>query len=279
MLVGHPSDSFLHESFFEGLLDMENQEEWIGAARALILLKPAMAGFIAKKTICTRAHNGLVRARAQRYMQGNTIRDNHDVPAQFWWAGGEAALEQNWVTGDFETWIEHRHHLKAFGVSFLRTDLEKMLPEGVGSEESAPVVGSHIVPYELLRGRRRYLETLARQINGCYQLGYYDGCAVISRRLLECLLILAFEKCGHTETLRDAAGDYKPLSELISLASSGQYIKLARGSASVLLKVKQLGDVAAHHPTYNTRQSDIDDLRVSYGALISELAHLGDVTV
>jgi hypothetical protein len=91
MLVGHPSDSFLHESFFEGLLDMENQEEWIGAARALILLKPAMAGFIAKKTICTRAHNGLVRARAQRYMQGNTIRDNHDVPAQFWWAGGEAA--------------------------------------------------------------------------------------------------------------------------------------------------------------------------------------------
>src|ERR1700730_5975439 len=114
---------------------MENQEEWIGAARALILLKPAMVGFIAKKTICTRAHNGLVRARAQRDMQGTTIRDNHDVLEQVWWSGGEAALEQNWVTGDFETWIEHRHHLKAFGVSFLRADLEKMLPEGVGSEE------------------------------------------------------------------------------------------------------------------------------------------------
>jgi hypothetical protein len=258
---------------------METQEEWISAARALTLIKPAMTGFIAKKTICIRAHNGLIRSRAQRYMQGKTTLDNYDVPPQFWWAEGELALEQNWVTGDFETWIDQRHHLKAFGVSFLRADLEKMLPEGAGSEETPLPVNSNLIPHELLRGRRRYLENLARQINGCYQFGYYDGCAVISRRLLECLIILAFDKCGHVEMLRDPAGDYKPLSELISLTSSGQYIKLARGSTSVLLKVKQLGDVAAHHPTYNTRQSDIDDLRVSYGALISELAHLGDVTV
>jgi hypothetical protein len=257
---------------------MESQQQWIRAAGALTLLKPAMSGFTAKKAICTRAHNGLMRARAQRYMWGKSTRDDYDVPSQFWWAEGEAALVQNWVTGDFKTWIEHQHHLKAFGVSFLRADLEKMLPEGVGFEESVPVVATHIVPYELLTGRRRYLENLARQINGCYHLAYYDGCAVLSRRLLECLLILAFEKCGHAGALRDPADNYKPFSELISLASSGQYIKLARGSASVLLKVKQLGDAAAHHPTYNTRQSDIDDLRVTYGALISELAHLGDVT-
>jgi hypothetical protein len=222
---------------------MESPEQWVTAAAAIALLKPIMASYAAQTTICTRAYNGLIRARAQRYMQGNRGRDDSEVPSEFWWAKGEAALTQNWAIGDFETWIDHTLHLRAFGVSFLRADIEKMLPEtppetsvaaspSVVPVETAAVVRPHIVPYELLRGRRQYLENLAGQINGCYQFGYYDGCAVMSRRLLECLLILAFEKCGYSTILRDASDTYKPLSELISLTSSGQYINRAHAVAA-----------------------------------------------
>jgi hypothetical protein len=156
--------------------------------------------------------------------------------------------------------------------------LEKMLPDKIGLVDTLPDVAPHIVPYEPLRGRRQYLENLARQINGCYQLGRYDGCAVMSRRLMECLLILAFNEQGHAKTILDTSGDPKPLADLISLAASGQYIKLARGSGAVLAKVKELGDKAAHHPTYNTRRPDIDNLSVGYATLISELAHLAVVS-
>ena len=96
------------------------EDEWISASSALSMLKPVMGGLTARRAICTRAHDGLIRAHAQRYFQGNTEKDDYEVPKGFWWAGGEAALKQNWVTGDFETWINHHHHLRAYGVSFLR---------------------------------------------------------------------------------------------------------------------------------------------------------------
>lgn len=50
------------------------------------------------------------------------------VPKEFWWAEGHAALEANWVTGDFSTWIEHKSHCRAFGVEFGLNGLLEMLP-------------------------------------------------------------------------------------------------------------------------------------------------------
>jgi hypothetical protein len=105
------------------------QDEWITAAEASRLLKPVFNGeHMARRTICKRAHNGLIRARAAQFMDDNESKDNYEVPREFWWAEGAAALEQNWITGDFETWIREQVHLRAFGVSFLRDDIEKMLP-------------------------------------------------------------------------------------------------------------------------------------------------------
>ena len=84
-----------------------------------------MATYLAQKTICARAHSGLVRARAERFIVDNSVTDAHEVPKNFWRAEGEPALQQNWTTGDFDKWIDHRVHLKAFGVSFLRGDIKK----------------------------------------------------------------------------------------------------------------------------------------------------------
>ena len=99
-----------------------------------------MATYLAQKTICARAHSGLVRARAERFIVDNSVTDAHEVPKNFWRAEGEPALQQNWTTGDFDKWIDHRVHLKAFGVSFLRGDIEKMIPAvpAKGALASAP---------------------------------------------------------------------------------------------------------------------------------------------
>jgi nucleoside phosphorylase len=102
------------------------KEEWITAASALALLR--MKHGAATRTICKRAHAGLIRTRAVRFIRDGRPADDSEIPREFWWAEGEAALHQNWQTGDFDTWIDHRIHLEAFGVSFRRADIERTRP-------------------------------------------------------------------------------------------------------------------------------------------------------
>jgi hypothetical protein len=125
---------------------MENKEEWIRAADAVRLLKPVFdSEYEAKMTICQRAHAGLIRARAERFMVDDRSADDHKVPKEFWWAEGHVALEQNWTTGDFSTWIRRTTRLRAFNISFLREDIEKLrgtaspTPTAVGPSATAQV--------------------------------------------------------------------------------------------------------------------------------------------
>ncbi len=114
----------------------EDKEEWITAAGALVLLKPTMGPDSAAMAICKRAHDGLIRTRAERLVRDSEGFENTEVPQKFWWADGHTALEQNWKTGDFSTWIDRRFHWKAYSVSFLRSDIEKMIPN-LSKQETA----------------------------------------------------------------------------------------------------------------------------------------------
>jgi hypothetical protein len=135
---------------------------------------------------------------------------------------------------------------------------------------------SHILPAGLFDNTRPSLEALVIQINGAYQHGFYDACAVMCRRLLECLLLLAFESSAKGEVIRDASGEYRAFAEIVRLASSSRHIRLARGAAAVMGKMDYIGELAAHHPTYITRRKDIDEQRLGFGRVISELAHLAE---
>jgi Predicted pPIWI-associating nuclease len=117
------------------LLDAEqaakttNQDEWVRAAEAVAMLKPILTEYSARLRICERAHGGLIRARAEQFHYGQRIFHNHDIPKDLWWADGHQALEQDWAAGDFSTWIERGStQLKAFGVTFARADILKLLP-------------------------------------------------------------------------------------------------------------------------------------------------------
>lgn len=66
------------------LAAMEPSENWITAAEALQLLAPIFGGqYSARLAICKRAHNGLVRARASRFVYADKAADNVEVPVQF----------------------------------------------------------------------------------------------------------------------------------------------------------------------------------------------------
>ena len=101
--------------------------EWITAARAYEIVSGAIP-LRASSAICSRANDGLVRARAKRLICGKQSASDAALPTSFWWARGDAALEQNWTSGDFETWIEGRLHCRAYGVEFCAADILDMVP-------------------------------------------------------------------------------------------------------------------------------------------------------
>lgn len=102
--------------------------EWIKAALALEYVSESLADYSAKMRICERAHAGLIAAKADRIIfSGKEERDNL-IGKSFWWAEGHEALEQDWGPGDFSTWIDKKHEVKAFGVSFDFTAISDLVP-------------------------------------------------------------------------------------------------------------------------------------------------------
>ncbi len=116
---------------------MNQSDDWVSAADALTLLESRFSAFAAARRICERAHAGLIRSRAESFQVDGRAHQSFDIPKEFWWAEGHEALEQDWAAGDFSTYIERRAQWKAFGVTFNRADLEKLLPAS-GNQKSRP---------------------------------------------------------------------------------------------------------------------------------------------
>lgn len=96
-------------------------EHWIEAAQALEIIGDPIS-------LCTRLHAGLLRARAKSFSNAGAIQHDVAIAKEFWWAEGHEALDQNWRSGDFSTWIASAHQYHAFGVMFPLGDVLAMLP-------------------------------------------------------------------------------------------------------------------------------------------------------
>jgi hypothetical protein len=115
--------------------------EWMSAHEARESLVSAGIPYQdAASAICARAHVGLIKARAKRFIRNRTASDDAEVPAEFWWAKGGKALKQNWATGDFETPLQRDMRipdygrvgrLQAYGVEFLRSDVDQLKPPSI----------------------------------------------------------------------------------------------------------------------------------------------------
>jgi hypothetical protein len=70
----------------------------------------------------------------------------------------------------------------------------------------------------LNKTKRGYLVSIGKQANGCYKAGWYDGCAVMMRRLLETSIIEAFEAKKIETRIKDTQGDFFQLTGLVNAA-------------------------------------------------------------
>lgn len=140
--------------------------------------------------------------------------------------------------------------------------------EGYQSESQS------VIPFSIVRGTRGYIEKVANQVNGCYEKGWYDGCAVMIRRLVETLIIEAFEHHKIEKKIQNSQGNYFWLDDLIDRAINEQMWNLSRNTKRALPKLKNIGDLSAHSRRYNAHLKDIEPLISDVRVVVQEFIYL-----
>jgi hypothetical protein len=144
---------------------------------------------------------------------------------------------------------------------------------------SRPVETSNsVLPLDLFDNTRGYIERVVAQVNSSYDYGLYDCCTVMCRRLLETLIIEAFEYKKNEAHILGSDGHYVSLSNLVSAIGTGG-VSLSRNGMHGLKAFKKLGDLSAHNRRYNARKDDIDRVRDGIRVTSEELlkqANLGE---
>jgi len=128
-----------------------------------------------------------------------------------------------------------------------------------------------IVPFELYRGTRQNIERIADQINKSFYFSIYDGAAILMRRLIEMLLILAFQEINQEDSIRGADGNYLKLSQIINEAAQNKAVNISRNAKIYLGLFKETGDLSAHNPFHTALRRDLELLQPKFRHLVQEL--------
>lgn len=134
-----------------------------------------------------------------------------------------------------------------------------------------------VLPLSVFKGTRGYIEIVVNQINGTYEYACYDACAVMIRRLIETLIIEAFEQNNIAENIKNQNGELLPLSELIGCVlkeTSWNVSRNTRKALQALPDVKSIGDLSAHNRRFNAHRGDIDRIIPDIRTITQELLYI-----
>ena len=161
-------------------------------------------------------------------------------------------------------------------------ELAKKIKEGLPGKPKPPDDGlspstENVIPFSVVRGTRGYIEKVTNQVNGTYENGWFDACAVMIRRLMETLIIETFEHHGIANKIMNSTGDFLQLHDLVEKTLNEPSWNLSRGTKRALPKFKSIGDLSAHSRRFLAHRPDIekniDDLRV----VVQELVYLASL--
>jgi len=151
-------------------------------------------------------------------------------------------------------------------------ELQESFP-GIRSDSEEINSLDTILPVSLYQSTRGFIESLSKQINASFEYNLFDGCAVLMRRLMEVLLILAYEHLNIELEIKDVNGNYLALEQVINNAKSNPALKLSRDAKSALDEFRTLGNFSAHKIYFNCRRADLQKVTSNYRATIEELLY------
>jgi len=169
-----------------------------------------------------------------------------------------------------------KKYLKKNGLYFLERGFKGILDTGFGKITKPKVSDSKYLPFEIFDDTRGYVTKLAEQTISSYDLELFDGCSVLTRKLLEVLIIECFERHGIENLIKKTDGSFFYLSDLITELVKEPKWNLGRNTKQALPKIKKNGDLSAHNRRYIARKSDLDKTKDDLRIVIEELIHIID---
>ena len=157
-------------------------------------------------------------------------------------------------------------------------NIQKVAPRHVEPpDEGFKASSEQVLPFSLVKNTRGYIEKVVNQVNGCYEKGWFDACSVMLRRLIETLIIEAFEHHKIASKIKNSAGDFLYLSDLINTALQEKTWNLTRNTKRALPKLKDIGDKSAHSRRYNAHKKDVDKLIDDVRVVVQEFLYLANL--
>ena len=145
---------------------------------------------------------------------------------------------------------------------------------GRPAEEGSNPESEQVLPQSIVRGTRGYIERVVQQINGTYERGWFDACAVMLRRLIEIVIIEAFEANGIADKIMGGDGDFLTLSSLVDAALAEKGWNLGRNTKKALPRIKAVGDRSAHSRRFIAHRQDVEQHILDIRDVVQEFVFL-----
>lgn len=117
------------------------------------------------------------------------------------------------------------------------------------------------LPEPVWAGTRGYIESVCKQLNGCFRAAYYDAALVMLRRLFETLVIEAFEHLNRESEIRDSSNNPYMFGKLVDRATGNPGLNIGRNTKKALEAVKALGDKSAHDRRFAACAADLTNIQ------------------
>ena len=154
------------------------------------------------------------------------------------------------------------------------------LPDDLDGVQPAMDHASGYLPEAVWKNTRGYIEQVCRELNGCFRHAYYNAAAVMLRRLLETLIIEAYEHLGREDEIKDGGGNYLMLGDLAERAcgeNGHKGLHLGRDSKKALKEARTIGNWSAHARRFLAHINDLKKSQDGVRLLAQELIQIGEL--
>lgn len=160
-----------------------------------------------------------------------------------------------------------------------RKVIRDWLPDLDGMQPAMDQASGYL-PEPIWKNTRGYVEVICRELNGCFRHAYYNAAAVMLRRLLETLIIEAYERLSRESEIKNAGGNYLMLSDLAERAcgeNGHRGLNLGRDSKKALKDARDVGNWSAHARRFLAHAGDLTKLQSGMRLLVQELIQIADI--
>lgn len=160
-----------------------------------------------------------------------------------------------------------------------RKIIRDWLPDLDGIQPSIDHASGYL-PEPIWKNTRGYVEEVCRELNGSFHHAYYNATAVMLRRLLETLIIEAYDHLNREAEIKDGGGNYLMLSDLAERVcgeNGHKGLNLGRDSKKALKEARSVGNWSAHARRFLAHAGDLTRFQAGMRLLVQELIQIADL--